>query len=79
MRQKTIVSLGTVLMILLIGCGAHQVDVAWQEARPLGRDLTTSKPPIHPSTAEEPPQTPKPTGTINLHQALALALMHIPT
>ena len=78
MRQKTIVSLGTVLMILLIGCGAHQVDVAWQEARPLGRDLTTSKPPIHPSTAEEPPQTPKPTGTINLHQALTLALMHNP-
>ena len=78
MRQKTIMPLGTVLMILLIGCGAHQVDVAWQEARPLGRDLTTSKPSIHPPTAEEPSQLQEPTGTINLHQALALALMHNP-
>lgn len=78
MRQKTIVSLGTVLMILLIGCGAHQVDVAWQEARPLGRDLTTSKPPIHPPTVDEPSQLEEPTGTINLRQVLALALIHNP-
>ena len=78
MRQKIIMSFGAALLILLIGCGAHQVDVAWQEARPLGRDLTTSFPPIHPSTPEETPQLQEPTGTINLRQALALALMHNP-
>ena len=78
MRQKTIMPLGTVLLILLIGCGTHQVDVAWQEARPLGKDLTTLKPPIYLSTVEEPSQLEEPTGTINLHQALTLALMHNP-
>ena len=78
MRQKTIMPLGIVLLILLIGCGAHQVDVAWQEARPLGRDLTISKPPIHVPTVEESPQLQEPTGTINLRQVLTLALTHNP-
>ncbi len=78
MRQKIIMPLGIVLVILLIGCGAHQVDVAWQEARPLGRDLTISKPPIHVPTVEESTQLQEPTGTINLHQSLALALIHNP-
>ena len=78
MRQKIIMPLGIVLLILLIGCGAHQVDVAWQEARPLGRDLTISKPPIQPPTVEKPTQLQEPTGTINLRQVLALALMHNP-
>ena len=78
MQQKIIMPLGLVLLILLIGCGAHQVDVAWQEARPLGRDLTISKPPIHVPTVEESPQLQEPTGVINLHQALTLALMHNP-
>ncbi len=78
MRQKTIMPLGITLLILLIGCGGHQADVAWQEARPLGRDLTTSKPSIHPPTAEKSPQFQEPTGTTNLRQALALALTHNP-
>ena len=78
MRQKTIMPVGLTLLILLIGCGAHQIDLAWQEARPLGRELTTSLPPIHPPTVEEPPQLKAPTETINLRQALALALMHNP-
>ena len=78
MRQKIIMPLGIVLLILLIGCGAHQVDVAWQEARPLGRDLTISKPPIHVPTVEESTQLQEPTGTINLRQALTLALTHNP-
>ena len=78
MRQKIIMPLGIVLVISLIGCGAHQVDVAWQEARPLGRDLTISKPPIHVPTVEESTQLQEPTGTINLRQALTLALTHNP-
>ena len=78
MQQNTIMPLGIVLMILLLGCGAHQVDVAWQEARPLGRDLTISNPPIHVPTVEESSQLQEPTGTINLRQALALALTHNP-
>ena len=78
MRQKTIMPLGIVLLILLIGCSSHQVDVAWQEARPLGRDLTTSLPPIQPPEAEEPTSLQEPTGVINQRQALALALMHNP-
>ena len=78
MRQKIIMPLGIVLLILLIGCGAHQLDVAWQEARPLGRDLTISKPPIHVPTVEESTQLQEPTGTINLRQALTLALTHNP-
>ncbi len=78
MRQKIIMSFGTMLLILFTGCGAHQVDVAWQEARPLGKDLTTPKPPIRPPTVEESSQLEEPTGTINLRQALALALMHNP-
>ena len=78
MRQKIIMPVGIVLLILLIGCGAHQVDVAWQEARPLGRDLTISKPPIHVPTVEESSQLQEPTGTINLRQVLTLALTHNP-
>ncbi|RKU07729.1 TolC family protein [Candidatus Poribacteria bacterium] len=78
MRQKTIMPVGLTLLILLIGCGTHQIDQAWQEVRPLGRDLTTSKPPIDPPTVEEPSQLEKPMGTINLRQALALALTHNP-
>ena len=78
MRQKTIMPLGIVLLILLIGCSSHRVDVAWQEARPLGRDLTTSLPPIQPPEAEEPTSLQEPTGVINLRQALALTLMHNP-
>jgi cobalt-zinc-cadmium efflux system outer membrane protein len=78
MRQKTIMPLGIVLLILLIGCSSHRVDVAWQEARPLGRDLTISKPPIHVPTVEESPQLQEPTGTINLRQVLTLALTHNP-
>jgi cobalt-zinc-cadmium efflux system outer membrane protein len=78
MQQKTIMPIGIVLMILLLGCGAHQADVAWQEARPLGRDLTISKPPIHVPTVEESPQLQEPTGTINLRQVLTLALTHNP-
>ncbi len=78
MRQETIMPLGVVLLILLIGCSSHRVDVAWQEARPLGRDLTTSLPPIQPPEAEEPTSLQEPTGVINLHQALVLALMHNP-
>ena len=78
MQQKTIMPLGIVLLILLIGCSSHRVDVAWQEARPLGRDLTISKPPIHVPTVEESPQLQEPTGTINLRQVLTLALTHNP-
>ena len=78
MQQKTIMPIGIVLMILLLGCGAHQADVAWQEARPLGRDLTISKPPIHVPTVEKSPQLQEPTGTINLRQVLTLALTHNP-
>ena len=78
MRHKIIMSFGIVQLILLIGCGAHQVDVAWQEARPLGRDLTVLKPPIHAPTVEESPELQEPTGTINLRQALTLALTHNP-
>lgn len=78
MRQKIVMSFGIALPILLISCGAHQVDVAWQETRPLGRDLTTSKPPIHAPMVEESSQFQEPMGTINLRQALTLALIHNP-
>ena len=78
MRQNPIVPIAVVLLIFLIGCGGHQVDVAWQQPRPLGKDLTTSKPPIQPPAVEEPSLLEEPTGTINLRQALALALMHNP-
>ena len=78
MRQNPFMLFGIMLLISLIGCSTHQVDVAWQESRPLGRDLTISKPPIYPPTAEEPSQLQEPTGPINLRQALALALEHNP-
>ena len=78
MRQKSIMPIAPALLIFLIGCGGHQVDVAWREARPLGKDLTTYQPPIQPPTAEEPAQLEEPTGGITLRQALALVLMHNP-
>ena len=78
MRQNPIVPLGIALLIFLIGCGSRQVDLAWQQPLPLGRDLTTSKPPIATSEVEEPTALQELTGTINLRQALALALMHNP-
>ena len=78
MKSKLGTLIGIVLLIYLTGCGAPAVDVAWQEARPLGRDLTTSKPSVQPSEAEEPTSLQEPTGGINLREALALALMHNP-
>ena len=78
MFLRFIMPLGSALMIFLIGCGGHQVDVAWREARPLGKDLTTYQPPIKPPAAEEPVLLEEPTGVINLRQALSLALMHNP-
>ena len=57
MRQKTIMPLGIVLLILLIGCSSHRVDVAWQEARPLGRDLTTSLPQFNPQQLKNRPNS----------------------
>ena len=76
MRQNPIVPLGIALLIFLIGCGSRPVDLAWQQPLPLGRDLTTSKPPIATSEVEEPTTLQELTGTINLRQALALVLMH---
>ncbi|MAE40147.1 MAG: transporter [Psychrobacter sp.] len=78
MRQKHIMPVAAVLMIFLIGCGGPAVDIAWQEARPLGRDLTTYQAPREPPEAEEPVQFEEPTGVITLRQALALVLMHNP-
>ena len=75
---RFIMPIAVALLVFLIGCGGHQVDVAWQEARSLGRDLTTYQPQIQPPTAEEPISLQEPTGTINLRHALALALMHNP-
>ena len=78
MKSVLGILIGIVLLIYLTGCGSPAVDVGWQEPRPLGRDLTTSKPPIQPPDAEEPTALQELTGIINLRQALALVLMHNP-
>lgn len=76
MFLKHIMPFGIMLLIFHLGCGGHQVDMAWQQSRPLGRELATSKPPIQPLMAEESTDFQEPTGAINLRQTLALALMH---
>ena len=70
--------IGIALLTYLTGCGGPAVDVAWQEPRPLGKGLTTSKPSIQLPEATEPTALQELAGTINLRQALALALMHNP-
>ena len=78
MFLKHVMPFGVVLLIYLTGCSSPNVDVAWQQPRPLGRDLATSPPPIQPPAVEEPTQLEEPTGSINSRQVLVLALMHNP-
>jgi len=66
------------MLILLSGCAYHREKAAWPKPRPLANDLEAYKPSHELSTSTDSPAPNEPLGTINLHQALALALMHNP-
>jgi len=71
--------LGIFLMVGLTGCVTPQLDVAWPEPRPLGKDFATYRPPHEPYIAGSTAlQLEEPTGDLSLRQALSLALMKNP-
>ena len=73
--------LGYAIMALVAtGCaGAHRYDSAWPPARPLGRHIPAYKPSTTASVESDATAvTSDPVGTIDLGQALAMAMMHSP-
>ena len=60
----------------LIGCSSHPLADPWPEPRPLGAELTTSRPPGYLDRKDSAPESsiPDPSGELTLRQALALGL-----
>ena len=78
MRMRCVCSLVFVMPALLAGCTADIVDNGWQPMRPLGKDLTTLRPPVDPKAATQPASATEPTGPLTLRYALTLAMLHSP-
>jgi cobalt-zinc-cadmium efflux system outer membrane protein len=61
------------------GCMDSGNDTAWPDARPLGQEFSTFRPPKKPpKTVSDIPEIAEPNGAITLRRALALALIHNP-
>lgn len=72
---------GVGLVVGFSGCATHSAteSESWVEPRPLGRELTTFRPPGEVTNAPAPPRTiEEPSGALTLRQALALALARNP-
>lgn len=77
LRLPTLVTLLIVLSVT--GCATQSVGLRRPEPRPLGAELPSFHPPRDASSeAPGPDETPHPTGTITLRQALSLALQSNP-
>ncbi|ODU25153.1 MAG: hypothetical protein ABS95_01005 [Verrucomicrobia bacterium SCN 57-15] len=75
------ITLGTACLAALTGCATKppQTTKAWTEPRPLGKELSTYRPPRDGTNAPaHPPTVEEPTGALTLRQALALALAKNP-
>ena len=72
---------GSALAVALSGCATKPAPVAesWIEPRPLGKELSTYRPPREATNVPAlPPPIEEPTGELALRQALALALARNP-
>ena len=79
MKKQYLIFFVILLAVVFIGCSAHNVERVWPEPSPLGKDISTYRPPYKTSNdAVVSPQFEEPTGVISLRQALSLALMHNP-
>jgi cobalt-zinc-cadmium efflux system outer membrane protein len=79
MFAKFLRFLAVLWLIAVTGCMDSSNDTAWPDARPLGREFSTFRPPKKPLNTVSPiPEIAEPNGAITLRQALALALMHNP-
>lgn len=68
---------GGILVVGLAGCATQPVAESWVESRPLGKELSTYRPPREGTNA--PAVTiEEPAGALTLRQALALALARNP-
>lgn len=66
---------GCTTTLFLLCCSSTPIDGAWQDPRPLGREIPVYRPPQNPTLAEKPSaDSQEPTGVLTLDQALALAL-----
>lgn len=77
----SVVTLGVAFLAALSGCATRppQTTESWTEPRPLGRELSTYRPPRDGTNAPaEPPAIEEPSGALTLRQALALALAKNP-
>ena len=68
---------GGVLLLGLAGCATQPVARSWVEPRPLGKELSTYRPPRDGTNAQAA-AIEEPAGTLTLRQALALALAKNP-
>jgi len=77
LKKSTLI--GIFLMVGLTGCVTPQLDVAWPEPRPLGKDFAAYRPPHKPhATGSASLQFEDPKGDLSLRQALSLAIMKNP-
>lgn len=68
-----------VAVLTAAGCQPHPLDDrAWPEARPLGQQIESYRPPMQPTSSGGAQDAPAPTGELTLAQAMALALTHNP-
>jgi outer membrane protein, heavy metal efflux system len=76
---RVVAACGGVMMLGLAGCATEPVNESWVEPRPLGKELSTYRPPRE--VTNEPPQAvsiKEPSGALSLRHALALALARNP-
>ena len=79
MKQKILTLSIIMITIALNACVAPQMNVAWPEERPLGKDMETYLPPEKPTVTDGSSlQLEEPVGNLTLRQALSLALMKNP-
>ncbi|MDO8539665.1 MAG: TolC family protein [Opitutaceae bacterium] len=71
---------GAALLLAAGGCATSPAPIAerWVEARPLGRELATFRPPRETAAASPAPAIEEPGAMLGLRQALALALARNP-
>ncbi|VAX16776.1 Heavy metal RND efflux outer membrane protein, CzcC family [hydrothermal vent metagenome] len=82
MYSRLLTSLLTIVIVATIGCASSDIPERWPEKRDLGSKIQSYKPPTEPDNGGDntaPSPLLEPRGTINLRQALSIALMSNPT